>query len=345
MLDKLPNELLLEISKNLSLHHISKLKFINKTIYHNIISIENHIINDKLAITKTKTKQEIITYLIIFLNQKYYKLKCDYLSYLSFTIDKNTEVINLNTGVKDSINLYNISKNVILNKIFRRIMKYFLQNKSMTDYTYQIELILFYHLIKIVYNKTSININYYMDFITDFNNHNNTNFNDIFVDYTDYIIKNITNENTVSFDVLYKLSSFSSNIQILKKILCYKVLNLNNTKLHEIDDMEIRNECIGNLVIFKYNNRHDGVITHNYHQIKMLLRKSSQKSYETLCKYEDALINRSITIYDPYTSTKIHITSKEYCKLRRKLASDNMKRSLNKIILSQRQHYKRLYFN
>ena len=341
MLDKLPTDILFLISSHLELQSICKLKRVNSKMFAKINSIQEYIVTKYISNKKSKTKNEIQIVLSFFFTENLHKVKCYHLEHLSNTLDKTTEFIDLRKNIRQSISTYNISTNNIVNQMYQNLLIYFIDNDTIIGYPNSVELYLFFHFLKLIVHKQYINVDYYIDFIKEFTHHR---FDDIFYNYTNYFVKNITIDHTIKFDTLHKLSSYSTSVWILKKLLSYKVLDLKHTVLIPEDDYELSKICIADIVLFKFNHQNDDLISHNYNSIRNILIQN-KKLLELMDRYETLLVNRIITIIDPFTNKKIYITGKSYKNLKNKLICPKLNNSLNRIIISKQHHFKKIYFN
>jgi hypothetical protein len=173
-------------------------------------------------------------------------------------------------------------------------------NHNFKTYPNQIELLVFYIFIQINYYNNTNNTDYYFKFL---NKLDKTKFNDVIsYYYTNIILTNIP----ITFTQMYQMSPYVTSVPILRKISSYKVLDLSKTILLQCC-VNCIPENIDYICDVKLNFWRDDLVSHNYIQIKNLLKMQMTMYYKIMREAEDTLINFIINIKDPVTNKRIQI--------------------------------------
>lgn len=303
-MNKLPPEIILIIYKFLNIKEISKIKHLNKNLYYKCINLEDCTFSNEINnLNKNLKKNIILSILKNFINTSIQT----YHSYLIQTYNpRYVNKIFKGYLLYNSYNRYfTISKNYIVNHMFNDILHYYIKHNEIENYPNQITLFVLYLFIQIDYYKNTNYVNYYLKFL---NTLDTFKFKNLLCDYYFYIL--ITNV-PITFDQMYQLSPFVITVPVLKKIMSYKVLDLQHTHLinccYNCIPSNIKDICK-----LKLNFWNNDLISHNYIQIKNLLKKQNPLYFNCMSQYEDCLLNKVIYIKNPNSNKRIKINSQIY---------------------------------
>lgn len=344
-MNSLPDEIIWEISKYISLKDIVNLKRTSSILNDKINRIQKNIVIYNMKVIG-KTNGIYLENLWTYLN-----------NYLSECIKKYRKMFN--KEFYWSKNLYNdtffkyyiieldrlshFTDKVIINKVFNKLLRFYVTNNfcDMRSYSNHLELFVFYNFIKIKKRDDMYNIEYYFNFLESLNN---DLYYNIKINYYKYIL-NLHHVCTLSFDKMYKISKYITTISNIKKLMSYKVLELSNSILHmccvDCDDNNLYDICI-----MKRNFYKDDLISHNYNELKTFLKNENPYYYGILKNNEDTIVNDMIYIKDPYTNRRVRVNGNRFKNLMEVLMENTPKYNIKikNLLNHQRAFFKNKFF-
>jgi hypothetical protein len=105
--------------------------------------------------------------------------------------------------------------------------------------------------------------------------------------------------------MMHQMSHHVTTVPILKKLLGYRVLNLEKSIL--LDTPEDIDEYLSHIAHTRYRYQGDDLVGHNYQQIKELLQRLRRFSKLRLMEHEKNIVNRLIVVTNPYNNRRIKI--------------------------------------
>jgi hypothetical protein len=358
MLDKLPEDILVIISNQIPFKNVINLKHLNKTLYQKINNISHSIITNELnKYDYKKTKNDMyvcISYVFydIIQNTKHDKYYINYLKdyYRNYgnAPDFSSEDILISSHnllkkyITIYLNNYNISLNPYINKIFRKIFKFYLEcNTDLYSYPDQLEIFIFYNLYQIDVLLNTKNMKYNITFLTDFLENSAYNLSNSHYKLTlqNYFIHIITNHITIPLDYLSIISKHIVTIKTIKKLFAIKYLDLSNSKFiiccNDDSDFSILKEIIQ----YKYNLYDNSFLKDNYDIIKDFFNKNAHKYLTMMEDYELSLINSKIIYKHPFRNTHMRLNSRASQHLLYKLRYEMSRTETNKKIYQKLENF------
>jgi hypothetical protein len=351
----LPTDIVYEITKYVSLQDISHLKMASFFLNEKINNVQNNIILDSMKIfdpkKHTNSNQTYSDY-IIYLKQLFYGMINYYVSYQLSKYKKmyykgykqykqykqyhkctihhfKYYVLNFDKYYTLPYNYY-ISENYMINNIFNKIFKFYVLNNytNIENYPNHLELFVLYNFIQIDTFQSTYNFEYMFNFLESINN---SSYYDIKLKYYNYILNTIhTNNVPFTFNQMHTMSYCITSIPIIKKIFGYRVLDLSNSQLnlccYDCNEANLYEICDFKKVFWK-----DELISHNYMQLKELLKRENHYYYTILINRENYIINDMIYIKNPITNRRVRLNGYRFYYLM-KFFEDNMKTHYIKII-------------
>lgn len=325
MLHRLPPEVLLEIYKNLELVDITKVQAVNCELYNKTRGVAPYIVTQHL--------------------KRYHITKSAYYGALSYTLNNFFQVAaktfstynpwRTSVGFEDVQKfVFENMKNIVIsttagvNELFIKIIMFsFSLDFDEVDTTYlyhypnQLELLALYLLLQIDHYK-DVSMPHVPHYVTFLSSLAFTKYADVFRRYgREVCIIYETNQNYfLPLETLYMMASAASTVNILRKLVGYKPLSLENTIMFPSCEFSIE-DGMQYLTSLRFNLPHDDLVGHNYNQIRRLFKhypglKGVMNAKEIEC------VNAFITVLNPYNNTKVAITSRKYKSLLQKLKSD-----------------------
>jgi len=332
----LPTDIVYEITKYVSLQDISHLKMSSFVFNKKINNVQNNIIlnNMKIFYPKKITNLNQTTSCsyncsynynysdyIIYLKRLFYGAIHYYISYQLRTYRKmfyeeymykpNVKFFKPNVKFFKyyvlNFNKYHdnsISENNMINNIFNKIFRFYVLHNNIENYSNHLELLVLYNFIQIETLQNTYNFKYMFDFLESINN---SSYYDIKMKYYNYILYTIhTNNVPFTFDQMHKMSYYVTSIPIIKKILGYRVLDLSNTRLnlccYDCNEYNLYEICN-----FKRIFWNDDLVSHNYIQLKELLKRENMYYYTILINRENYIINDMIYVKNPITNRRVRL--------------------------------------
>jgi hypothetical protein len=360
-MNNLPTELTLNICQWLPLRDIICLKMTSSILNDKINSVAKALL---LKISKEIVLEDVHILLCYYLQEYYDRIHGDVLKIYSdelkshdcHIIIKNMILTHLSdigtaqsigTGTKSFFKI-SISKHKTINKLFGKILRFYINNDTLEDYDDQIELYFFYLLLQIDIFHSCKNVNVLVDTFSHFINSSSgdeLNFEDTIKEYFEHIIKNNAD---VNFDSLHKLSKVYTTIPTIKKLFGSKYLDLSQSKLITCCS-SCSKDNLQHIVQFKFNRPNDLFLSYNYRVIKMFLRQQNYKLFCEMEKFELYYINKTISVTHPYYLSKMHINSFYFKKYFYKLQFESSnRRTVTKLVSyinEQQRKLKTFYFS
>ena len=347
----LPTDIVYELTKYVSLQDISHLKMSSFILNEKINNIQNNIIINNMKIfdpKKSTNPTQKYTDYIMYLKQSFYGMINYYVSnqlrkykkmyYKEYKEYKEYKckmrffkyyVLNFDKYYKLPYNYY-ISDNYMINNLFNKIFKFYILNNytSIENYPNHLELFVLYNLIQIDTFQSTYNFEYMFNFLESINN---SYYYDIKIKYYNHILNTIhTNNVPFTFDQMHKMSYSITSIPIIKRIFSYKVLDLSNSQLnlccHDCNQHNLYEICNIKRGFWK-----DELISHNYTELKKLLKRENPYYYTILINRENYIINDMIYIKNPITNRRVRLNGYRFHYLMKYL-ENNMKKHYIQII-------------
>lgn len=331
----LPTDIVYEITKYVCLQDISHLKMSSFILNEKINNVQSNIILNNMKIFDPKKNTNLNqTYgdYIMYLKQLFYGVIHYYVSYQLIKYKKmyykeyNIQnpkffkyyVLNFNKYHDNFVS--NISENNMINNIFNKIFRFYVLNNNITNYSNHLEVFVLYNFIQIETFQNTYNFQYMFDFLESINN---SCYYDIKMKYYNYILNTIhTNNVPFTFDQMYKMSYYVTSIPIVKKIFGYRVLDLSNSRLN-LCCYDCNESNLYEICDFKRIFWNDDLISHNYIQLKELLKRENIYYYTMLINRENYIINDMIYIKNPITNRRVRLNGYRFHYLM-KFFEDNM---------------------
>jgi hypothetical protein len=328
----LPTDIVYEITKYICLQDISHLKMSSVILNEKINNVQNNIIlNHMKKFDPKKSTNPNQTYkdYIIHLKKLFYGLINYYVSY-QLTKYKKMYYKEYNTYNPKFFKYYvlnfheyhvfpfqyisNISENNIINNIFNKIFRFYVINNytNIENYPNHLELLILYNFIQIETFQNTYNFRYMFDFLESINN---SCYYDIKIKYYNYILNTIhTNNVPFTFNQMYTMSYYITSIPIIKKIFGYKVLDLSNSRLN-LCCYDCNEHNLYEICNFKKVFWNDNLVSHNYIQLKELLKRENPYYYTILINRENYIINDMIYIKNPITNRRVRLNGYKFYHL------------------------------
>lgn len=342
----LPNDIIYELTKYISLKDIAHLKLQSTVVNEKVKNLQKHIIVYNINQTQEcngNTIDNLYDYLNSYLSECIKKYRRIFFKEFYWSKHLYNEKF-FKYYISDFDNFYYFADMSIVNKIFIKIFRFYVTNDfcDVRSYPNSLELLGFYNFIKIQ-KRDVYNIDYYHNF---FESLSNKLYYDIKIDYYKYVLDlNHGNVITTSFNSIYKISKYITSVLNVKRLMSYKVLDLSKSILNMCCE-----ECGGNNVyeicVMKRNFYKDDLISHNYNELKKILRNENPYYYTELTTSEDVLINNMIYIKDPYTNRRIRLNGYRFKGLMENLKEEapvyHIK--IEKMIKHQREFFRNKFF-
>lgn len=376
MLTQLPTDILIEITSYLDVKDCCNMKNVNKTLYNELKNVEKYIfINELRYINNSLTKNPKIpdpqllkksfyNYLETFCQKVYINARKSYLVLIYDTIYMDD--INIRQGVLDFIKRSKNFGNPKINDMFVDMIVYFIKNKNLEEYDNKLNLIANYYFLQIFYYNNTLPKEHVIDFINSLTENDNIFYKKIAVEYAKNLISSNINW---TFNEMYKISKHGTTLSILNKLIGYKVLCLKDcvlfdyAKLYANNDsanIELLNQdsvridsvtnilniyrnidisIIYNMIKYKMNYSENGLVSHNYCEIKKLLNAYNHDILKHMIKKENSTIFNEINVTNPLDNKKVNILSRQFKQIM-KMFNDKEIDQVNTFVNNE---YDRLY--
>lgn len=323
MLDKLPEDILGLVFDHLSFKEIYNLHNINLLLRTKLNNMSTYVI----------TKQ-IVKHQLSYTKEDLYSKLTELLLNAENSIKSIIKIGNYNPNVTLSIcKSYVFFNNSGLNKLFIKILIFFLQIRNLKKYTNIFELFIFYNLFKIHIYKDITDVMWNIKFLHDFSIHNK-----IKEQYFTYIL---TFDVQLNLEHIYIISKNIITLEFIQRILAYRPLELFKTKFIDNCDDEKTDKLLEEIISIKFNRSIDEIINYNYSQIKSMIKRNNCNVFNKILSKELEIINRHIYIRNPYTNLKLKLNSPHAQNLLYKLQFENPNCDSHKHFLGIQKHIKR----
>lgn len=359
MLDKVPNDIFLNVLKFSELKECCVLKTVNKSLYNKVNNFQEFRFSDELKYIHHShkdfdlqmTKQKFYNFINSFCKKVYLNTKKSYLIWMCSNLEScENDNINIKDEITKSIKkslVFHI--NPVINNLLIDVVVHYMENDNVQQYPNKLNLLACYYFLKIIF-------------------YDNCHSKEFIIDFLDTIVKNvehkklatiyatnlITSKSVLTLDEMYKISKYSVSLVILKKLIGYKTLDLSNTEIfdhcnyesnnsHTLFDTNMPNrlnydiDLIYDLITYKIHFVDHDLIGHNYNEIKKCIRLHRPKLYKYLINKEKNLIDQRIFVTHPMINSNINILSRKYKNLTRNL-SRLEKKDIDKFIHNQRDY-------
>ena len=320
----LPFDIICEICTYCSLKDISQLKLVSKVSNNCVAELQNHIIIQNMKIFDKcnyfKYHNDLcydsIQYYLTDYFYKYKRIfdidfwnvkmidKCNFLKHYILNFEKYHHY--------PTHFIRNITNSKMINSIFNKVFKFYVNNNYIyiKAYPNRLELFVLYIFLQIEVQKNISNLDYTLDFLE-----SSTNTISIKQRYYNHILSNLHLDNyLITFDQFYKMSCSVISISVFKKIFGYKVLDLSNSILN-LCCHACNEEALYGICNLKINLPNDDLLSHNYTEFKSLLKVQNIYYYTILLNYETRLINDMIYIKNPITNRRVRINGSIFRRL------------------------------
>jgi hypothetical protein len=335
---KLPNEIVYKICEWLDIIQVNRLYLVNKSTRKRILNIQDLLISnelmrfdkDNLLSVKKKfnlAESKYFFYHFLTYNFDLYceKYKFVFRNYFGWKIDELKDIT-----LKDLIIRYRsdveipyyyeesegriikpIFDNVILNKLYEDIFSYYIQNdfKNLENYPNRLHLMILYYFIHIEMYPNIYTNDRMFDFLNRISYHE---FYDVKLNYYTIMIEVMHNGDYTlmknTYEKMYQMSNCIVSLEILKKLIGYKVLDLSNALLYTLqDESGYVDFLIKQICRTKMKFMRDDLVCHNYNQIKNLLRQLNRSYYDMMIERENYLINNMIYVKNPTSNRRMRV--------------------------------------
>jgi len=354
ILHKLPNEVIIEITKHLSVVDIVNLMICNKSHHHILTANAGDIINFQYMYYKNKKSTRKCTIEEIE----------EHLSRICYMVGDNfrshCRLLDLNTIPDDPIefikeNMFHMKllfSNTHADSLFKDILRHFINTGSLRDYGNKYSLFacnIFFELVTNPsrpqinmyqspnYNQNRSSVNHYSSYAIDFLDCiSHFKFSDIKTAYFCFLLHSKV---ILSFHQIWKMSQYVSTFCKLKKIFGYRCLDLRNTTVILCCDKCKNDATAIDLVSMRYNIQGCDLLSHNYNEIKSLLFNKCRTLYDKIVNLETNIIDKNIVFMNPISNRNVRFKSRAFIKMITVLKSRNnfeLIRAIDKIIVKQR---------
>jgi hypothetical protein len=378
--DKLPSDIIYNICNKLSLKDVFILKHVNVELRCKILSIERYIMRNELKKIPFlclnnfyEMKQELYKFIKYHLDVQRNKYKIILVKYYLQDI-KNYTLKNYILNFKYYHNSPQIcysypldyitypTQNYFINEIFDRIFEYYVKNNfgSLEKYPNQLDLVVLYIFLHIEIYQNVYNMDYFLEFLRNLNKNQdsslypkleNYKYYNVCIKYYTHCLNIILDDNILinnSFEKLYEISKYVTNVPILKKLLGYKLLDINPEFCHlflccfECIPTNLQEICTMKMSFWK-----DDLISYNYLQIKNLLKIKCPLYYNILLEKETYEINEIIQIKNPYTNRRMRVNGSLFKRFIKFIYESNphYHNRIVKFIYNKQKYFRRKFFD
>ena len=324
-LDSLPNDIIYNITKHLTVIDIFILKNTNVTLKEKITNLQNDILSLHLRYIM-KFNSNYVNHMYNIIEKNVFDKIAKYNTYF-----KMHKLKFVNYQLKEFIfnfkNLYHfdiaILNNGILDNAFNKILYYYIDNKGILGtYPDKLELLTMYIFLEMY---SISNWEYLYNFLK---NMGSTHpINDRMYDkrlsvYTDIIttqhIPRFLNVNDIHY-----ISKYVVTVSSLLKVIRFIPLDLSCAKFEVCCAT-----CINDLYLLtnvKKENYTNVIVNYNYAQIKNLFKKHYIHYYNEMNYNESFILNDLIYIKNPITNKRVRINGALYKKMMRSMYNNNKK--------------------
>lgn len=294
MIDQLPTDVILEITRHCDLQSIGRLSLCNSELYNKLQYVQSHHI--------TRFLKNMRTYSLMR-NSSMKKTEMFYLL--------DHFMINVYRKLVIPIN------DITLNSSLNRVYNFWKQNGSVRLYDNMYELMFFFLYVQMYHNKDIVNYKFFLALLMDHNTYIST---DLKRQYMQHLLQS-TDDIILTLNELRCISMYVVDLRVLRKMFTFTALNLENVFFCPFGDAlgEPTSETIAYFVDIRYKYSNDDVICHNYNEIKTFLSKWCPNYFTMIHQCELGLINRYIKVLDPFTNRKIRYTGQEFQTLIRRI--------------------------
>lgn len=313
-LDVLPDDIIYEITKYLTLKDICVLKSCSRSLLRYIKSFQNSILHNELRksnISFCITNRAILANFCY--NFIHYNITVHFYKYKRmFNKHKFGNSIRTN-GLYDFI-MYtpveDITTNDKINALFYKVFYFYINNNRchISLYPDQLELCALYNLLQIEIFNPKNDFGYWFHFLESLG----YGYTDVKMNYYNYILSNLHIENIqVNFNHIYEMSSNITSLSALKRIFTFKELNLTNTKLNLCCYM-CNERSLFQICKLKKHFYKDELVSYNYAQFKQMLKRENIYYYNILLNKEITIVNEMIYIKNPNTNRRMRLYGRFY---------------------------------
>lgn len=309
----LPHDVLLNIYEFSDLTSFLQLMFVHPFLNEKINALSTYILSKE----STKMVFSSKLHFYYFIDNTYKELLVDckkrYLRQISRILNSSTEVILLKREIMRNLHLFQFAPYPKVNRLFSKLMIYYIQHNTFIHYPHKFDLIAFYVFSTALYTKSVISINHVTQ-ILDRLAIGNSEWKHLCVDYFSSIL-NFSFIN-INFATLYTITKYTVNFTTLWKMFIYKPLNLCDTVLLSNTECQTKvNKILCDICSLKFQYPEDELIGHNFNEIKNLLQPSSATLYNSFTFTQKLLINKEIFITHPINKNKIRFQSRQYVRM------------------------------
>lgn len=319
-------DIIIEISRYLTIKEICILKKTNKIVYNCIMSSQNIIITNHIKkyfkctqLTDFKNTMTKITN--EFLNNYLFNYESYLKSYFKPMYFKKFIIRDIHYKIESMLiessynnNDINFEKTCDLqcNLLFSKVFLCFVQNDCaniFTKYYNKFDLLYLYIIIQTRVYKNTLYAPLVIDFLETLNEQC---YKSLRLGYYNFMLARLheSNEFYLTFDRLYKMSKTVISTNALKKIIGYKTLDLQHATFNLC--CGVCNEILlSEICKYKFKYKRDELVSHNYKQFKLLL-KSNKYLYNILIQQEDNKLNELLYIRHPKTNRRMRVNGTYY---------------------------------
>jgi hypothetical protein len=279
MFIKLPQEILLQLTRYLTIKETVVLSTVNRNLNHRLVKDSKFVVQNELEVY-FKAQQHTSRHRLFSMMIGNMMFACTYGPTQHYTIEDNHVLAHL-----DQHGTLQNFKNMFI------LFGSFISMESRSFSTVNIPYIVNFWGVALNRNRNKIALNY-----------------NIFALQSGCVI-DFDTLNVISYKVVSPCS--------LKKLFGYKPLLLGNAKFVRCcHGYYCLRELATYVVLLRYNLQKDSLIEHNYNEIKKsCLINSWYEFYDMISNYELDLVDTHIKIKDPFTNHRVHINSPEHFNL------------------------------
>lgn len=309
----LPHDVLLRIYDFSDLTSFLQLIFVHPLLNKKIKELSAYILSKECTKMVFSSKLHFYYFIDHTYNELLVDCKKRYLRQISRILTSNTEVILLKREIMRNLHLFQFAPYPKVNRLFAKLMIYYIQYNTFIDYPNKFDLIAFYVFSTALYTKSMISINHATQFLDRLAG-GNSEWKSLCVDYFSSIL-NFSFIN-INFATLYTITKYTVNFTTLWKMFVYKPLNLCDTILLSNTECQTKvNKILCDICSLKFQYPEDELIGHNFNEIKNILQTSSATLSNSFIFMQKLLINKEIFITHPINKTKIRFQSRQYVRM------------------------------
>lgn len=317
MIHNLPDDVLLDVLKHVSLVDVYYLRYVCKMLYNKTRSLSPYYITWHCQTSGTQqSKEDVIDMLSCFLEGMLQQSCSGLIKYLEqkhekqFVISPEGVSLLIRCLFKDSKREFTvkISEVPLLNNVYYSVFSDYLeirQNNTSVDlckYQDMIKLFYMYQLLTICKFKCPYDVNYNVQFISEVAERTCA---DIAKDYFEYLLER---KIVLQIDNLHRISKYVATVGVLKKLFGLRTLDLSKTELIDCcDDCIMHN--LTDMAQLKMNLHLDLFLSQNYTSVKRFLNQKNITLLHRLEYVELVLINKLIRFRNPLNGRTMKLTN------------------------------------